>query len=95
MAQKSTQLVKAFQEELRDLLDEIPYEQRDASLALVISGQILSENHAATKIALDKCRFFIESLQKNVLLINTAEAISLVGRIPYWFVNERPGRGLL
>lgn len=82
------QIVNAFKEQMQDLLDYIPYEQRNPDLAFILSDQILSENHAVTKIALDKCKFLIEDMQKNVMLINTAESISLVGRIPYWFANE-------
>lgn len=78
------QVVKQFEEELRDLLIPIPASKQDNDMVLVITEQILGEMHAPTKIALDRCKILMEEMHKKVLLINTAEILSEIGQIPYY-----------
>lgn len=78
------QAVHGFEEELKEFLIPIPYEQRNQELVFVISQQILGEEHGPTKTAVDRCKILIECLHKKVLLINTAEAMSLNGKIPFF-----------
>lgn len=78
------QIVLSFKEEAIDLLDYIPYEQRNKDMVFVITEQILSKYHAPTKVAFDKCRFLIENMHKNILLINTAEMATKIGKIPFY-----------
>lgn len=78
------QVIEMFKAKTADLLTPISEEQRDNGMVLVISDQILGERHAPTKVALDRCKILIEEMQRKVLLINTAESISSVGKIPYY-----------
>lgn len=62
----------------------IPYEQRNHNLYIVITSQLLVEQHGPTKTALDRCKVLIEDMGKNVLLINTAECLSWEGFYPFF-----------
>lgn len=83
------QIVALYKEKTKHLLKYIPYEQRNTSMVFVIAEQVLSEYHAPTKIAFEKCKFLIEKMQKKVLLISTEEILSLAGRIPYFYTREK------
>lgn len=78
------EVVDAFKSELKDVLTPIPYEQRNADIAFVITEQILGESHGPTKTAFDRCKCLMETMHKKVLLINTAEVESLIGAIPLY-----------
>jgi len=78
------QSVRGLKKELEDLLVPIPYEKRNQDKAFVIVQQILTEEHAPTKTALDRCKILMEHMNKKVLLINTAEFMPSVGEIPYY-----------
>lgn len=79
--------VEAFKDKLSDIIETIPYKQRNLDLALVITEQILGETHGPTKTAFDRCKVLIENMHKKVLLLNTAEIVSQVGMIPYYGVQ--------
>lgn len=78
------QIVNAFKKETEDLLNYIPYEQRNQDFAFIIVPQILSEYHAPTKMAFDKAKFLIDSMHKKVLVINTAELLSGIVEIVFY-----------
>lgn len=67
-----------------DLLTPIPKSERDNGFVLVLTDQFLSFQHGPSKTAADRCKILIESLKKKVLLVNTAEMLSQVGRIPFF-----------
>lgn len=67
--------------ELSNQLQWIPSAQRNHKLVIVTTSQILSEQHAPTKTALDRCLVFMQALGKEVLLINTAEQGAEIGNI--------------
>ncbi len=52
--------------------------------AVVIIEQFLAVQHGPTKTALDRCVVLQNELKKKVILINTAECMSMVGSIPYY-----------
>ena len=58
--------------------------ERENKLVIVIADQILNANHAPTKTAFGRCKALIENMGKQVLLINTAEALSYEGAIPFY-----------
>ncbi len=76
--------VEAFKSNLIDVLHPISFEQRDADTVLVITEQILEEEHGPTKTAFDRCKVLIRNMGKKVLLLNTSEIASTVGIIPYY-----------
>ena len=65
-------------------LRRIPMEERNEGLGLVIAEQILSDHHGPTKTALDRCLAIKKNLGE-VLLLNTAEELSPVGRMQWEF----------
>ena len=80
-------LRKAFQgckDNLGIPLERIPKEERNYGYAVVLTGQFLSEVHGPTKTALDRCAVLQKIKAKNVLLINTAELLPHVGRVPFF-----------
>ena len=72
-----------FAKKMTTSLDPIPYEERNRDFVLVITGQFLEIQHGPTKTALDRCKVLIEHMNKEVLLLNTAEVGSKVGYIPF------------
>ncbi|MCI7129064.1 MAG: glycosyltransferase [Lachnospiraceae bacterium] len=66
------------------LLEEIPVQERCKDVVVVITEQFIVLEHGPTKTALDRCKALITELGKKVLLINDAEVLSLVGRIPFY-----------
>lgn len=77
------EIVEAFAQETVVSLDEIPESERDKNLILVIVIQFLSHGNEPTVTALDRCRILQEKMGKKVLMINTGEAVNLVGFIPF------------
>lgn len=59
----------------------IPKQERQQDFVIVTTSQLLSEQHAPTKTALDRCFILMKVLHKKVLLINTAEQGADVGNI--------------
>ena len=53
-------------------------------VAIVITGQLLATDHGPTKTVLDRCYTLMKRLGKQVILINTAEVLTMVGKIPFW-----------
>lgn len=85
--------VKCFEQKLSVSLEPVPYEARNHNLIVVVTEQLLSPQHGPTKTALDRCKVIIDKLDKTVLLINTGEILSNVGRIP--LVIERRDSGTM
>ncbi len=77
------QIIHNFRCEVDELLKKIPAEECNTNVALVITEQFLGEDHAPTKRCLERCKMLVESGRK-VLLINTAECLSLIGEIPFY-----------
>lgn len=78
------QVVELFKAECLDLLLPIAHEERDKNVAIVLIDQFLSMHHAPTRRCLEKCKILSQTMDKKVLIINTAEAGSLVGAIPFY-----------
>lgn len=65
----------------------IPQTERNENLIVVLTAQYLTTEHGPTKTALDRCHTIVESMHKQVLLINTAECLTKVGCIPFFNAN--------
>ncbi len=78
------EVVEEFAQRMHTSLETIPAETRDEDLVIVITEQFLAIQHGPTKTALDRCRALKMVGKKKVLLINTAEVLSGVGKIPFW-----------
>lgn len=73
-----------FEDEIGEQISSIPMEKRDSNMAIVITGQMLSDGHGPTKTAKDRCYTLVKKMNKKLILINTAEVMSNVGEIPFW-----------
>lgn len=76
-------VIRTFEQSVCVSLDQIPYEERNNDLIVVITEQFIRTEHGPTKTALDRCRALIKKEGKKVLLLNTAEVLSEVGEIPF------------
>ena len=79
------QVKTEISQKLTKSLQKIPREQRDAEMVLVITEQFLGASHGPTKTALDRCVSLVNAMGKKVLLINTAELLTEVGKMPILF----------
>lgn len=68
-------------------LEFIPESERNQDLAIVLTEQFLDIQHGPTKTALDRCYVLQKIMHKKVFLINTAEALSPEGEIPFFDVK--------
>lgn len=57
----------------------IPKKKRNEDLVFVITSQFLTLEHGPTKTALDRCYSLIKYMNKRVILINTAELLTVKG----------------
>lgn len=77
------EIVEEFAKAINVPLTEIPENERDKDLVLVILMQYVELGHAPTITGLDRCNILQKTMGKKVLLLNTGEAINTVGRIPF------------
>ena len=61
---------------------QVPYKDRNHKNVVVLTEQFIALEHGPTKTALDRCRTLIKELDKELLLINTAECITDNGYVP-------------
>lgn len=82
------EIVDAFASEVTVSLKEIPEPERDNNLVLVIIIHYIPHCNAPTVTALDRCRILQKRMGKRVLMLNTAEAVNMVGKIPFYEYME-------
>lgn len=70
-------------QEISQQLEAIPIFERDQNLVVMIIEQFLGYTHGPTKTVLDRSLVVKKELGKKVLIINTAELMSLQGYIPF------------
>lgn len=70
-------------QEIQQQLEEIPLSERNQNLVVMIIEQFLNPEHGPTKTVLDRSLVVKKELGKKVLIINTAELMSLQGYIPF------------
>ncbi len=77
-------IVEKFATEVNVSLEYIPENKRNRNQIVVIAEQFLDAQHGPTKVVLDCCKAIQSTMGKEVLLINTAEICSNVGKIPFY-----------
>lgn len=77
-----------FLEQVRIPAHRIPLKERNHDFVLVLTGQMLQLEHGPTKTALDRCRVLMETLGKEVLLINVAETGNVKGMFPLFRASK-------
>lgn len=82
------EIVEDFSKEITVPLERIPLEERNPEKALIITEQFIAIQHGPTKTALDRCKCLMEKMNKQVLLLNTTEIGSQLGRIPFYNAIE-------
>lgn len=83
MWQFRMEITEEFAKKMKASLELIPYGERKSQQVVVITEQFLGIKHGPTKTALDRCKTLMKTMGKQVLLINSAEAESQVGEIPF------------
>ncbi len=85
-AEKLAELYRIIIEDMKATLNlplqEIPLSERDSNFVIVLTNQFLVINHGPTKTAMDRCNTLMRCLGKQVILINTAEVLSLLQKLP-------------
>ncbi len=82
-------------EQIRDLckaeltieLRQVSDEECNKNLVIVMTDQFITIQHGPTKTALDRCYVIKKKMHKNVFLINTADALPLVGEVPFFMIQ--------
>ncbi len=82
-------------EQIRDLckaeltieLMQVSNEECNKNLVIVMTDQFIAIQHGPTKTALDRCYVIKKKMHKNVFLINTADALPLVGEVPFFMIQ--------
>lgn len=82
------EIVEEFSKEITAPLERIPLEERNPEKALIITEQFIAIQHGPTQTALDRCKCLMEKMNKQVLLLNTTEILSQLGRIPFYNAME-------
>lgn len=70
-------ILKSCKQTLSLKLDKIPVSERNKGISVVLVEQYLTEEHGPTKTALDRCYVLKKMFGQDVMLINTAELLSL------------------
>lgn len=78
------EMTDQFAAEMETPLELIPFADRNENVVLVVTEQFLEVEHGPTKTALDRCKALIEKMGKDVLLINSAEMMTMAGKIPFF-----------
>lgn len=79
-------LVDDYSYIFKDKITQIKKESRNKNVVVVITDQLLGANHSPTKKICDHIAIMISKLGKNVVLINTAETLSIKGYTPLFTV---------
>ncbi len=76
--------ISRYESIFSDLLLPIPANERNEDFVLVLTDQFLSYLHGPSKTAADRCKILMEVMNKKVLLLNSGEAMSTQGKIPFF-----------
>lgn len=80
------EIVERFAKMISVPLNMVSEDRRNHNIVVVITEQFLATDNGPTKTALDRCKILMTALEKEVVLINTAEIVSSVGAIPFYGV---------
>lgn len=76
-----SQVYEEFLKSVNVPLVHIPREERREDLVVVVTDQFLSMTHGPTKTVLDRSEILYKEMNKKVIIINTAESLSSLGKI--------------
>lgn len=78
------EIYQEYYNQMHHLLTEIPRQQRNQNVVLVLTCQVLTQMHAPTKTMLDRSYVMAKKFGKKVWIINTAEFMPVMGVIPVY-----------
>lgn len=84
------EILEGFAEKIQTPLLELPINERNENLVIVVTEQFLDSAHGPTKTALDRCKTLIKEMGKEVILMNSKEMLNREGEIPFY--GMRVGR---
>lgn len=73
-----------YKSSITDEMCWIPPEERNKNFIVVMTSQFISITHGPTKTALDRCRVLQEHMHKQIILINTSEALAYTDYRPFF-----------
>lgn len=76
-----------YYEGLSDVLEVIPKEERNKDIIVIFTVQFLSEKHAPSRTALERCYTLAKAFGKKILLINTKEMLTRTGFLPMYKIS--------
>lgn len=76
-------IVRDYKRKISRNYSQIGVGERNKNLVIVIVDQFLDECHGPTKSTLGRCRA-IQKMGKQVMIINSAEALSSIGYLPFY-----------
>lgn len=83
------QISRECKQALKLSLNRIPTEELNKGISVVLVEQYLTKEHGPTKTALDRCYVLKKQFGQDVILINTAELLSVAN--PVYFENADIG----
>lgn len=78
------EIYQQFRYVFSNMLAPIPKEQRQKENVVVFTSQVLSERHAPTHTALERCYTLQKNMGKKVCLINTKEQLTSLSAMPFF-----------
>lgn len=78
----------SFKAELNLTETHIPANKRNKDIIFIITNQLLSLEHAPTKTALDRAFTLAKYFNKQILLINTADMLTIVEAQPFFNLSQ-------
>ncbi len=84
MRKLNRHLSERFIRELNVSIDMIPYEQRNHNLIFVVTGQLLGERHAPSRLVLSLCWYLQKYFGYLVQLLVMGEPVDINSTAAYW-----------
>ncbi|MCM1256281.1 MAG: glycosyltransferase family 4 protein [Roseburia sp.] len=78
------QIYNEFRKKISAPLTYIPEKDRNKNLVVMITEQMLNDRIGPTRTAMERSASIVQDWKKNILLISTAEAASLIGEINFY-----------
>lgn len=81
------QVYKGYSDEMDMELSLIPIGERNRNFILVLTGQLLQIQHGPTKTILDRCKLLMQSMGKDIVLINLSMILPFEHIVPLYELN--------
>ncbi len=89
--QRKTLLAKIYNNIIKEMkstiglkLTQIPVEERNSNLIILMTNQFIGMEHGPTKTILDRCSTLIRKHNKEAIIINTGEHLNVKDRLPLY-----------